>query len=103
VWSDVVVRQKATPSQSTLSPIERKKNMQAAFAVPTPGNVAQRNILVVDDVHTTGATLTSLGMELYRAGASSVRFVTLAVAVDPTALAGNLLEVEQEAFPEQRI
>jgi ComF family protein len=92
VMADAVLRVRATPPQNSLSPHERKQNMQGAFYVQVPSKVAGRKILMVDDVHTTGATLNALGLELMHAGAESVRFVTLAVAVNPQALTGNLLE-----------
>jgi predicted amidophosphoribosyltransferase len=44
-------------------------------------------VLLVDDVLTTGATLSAAAQALRSAGAADVRFVTAAVAVSPRDLA----------------
>lgn len=71
-------RAKNTRSQTTLSKTERKTNMAGAFSVVKPELVKGRNILLVDDVATTLATLQELASELKKAGAKSVAAYTLA-------------------------
>lgn len=71
-------RVKNTPSQTSLSKKERRANMDGAFRVERPELVKGRNILLVDDVATTLATLEELAAEFRRAGARSVAAYTLA-------------------------
>ncbi|MEZ2348103.1 ComF family protein [Terriglobus sp. RCC_193] len=65
-------------SQYRLSPDERRENVRGAFRVR--GAVRGRHVLLVDDVYTTGATVTECTEVLLAAGAESVRVVTLARA-----------------------
>lgn len=65
-------------SQYRLSPEERRENVRGAFRVR--GSVRGRHVLLVDDVYTTGATVTECTEVLLAAGAESVRVVTLARA-----------------------
>ena len=81
VWGDVLERKKATSPQNRLSVSERRINMAGAFAVTRPDRVANGRFLLIDDVHTTGATLSEAAAALMRAGAAEVRFVTVGVAV----------------------
>jgi ComF family protein len=60
---------------------QRRQNMRAAFAVKRPQAVANRRVLLVDDVMTTGATADECSRTLLRAGARRVDVFTLARAV----------------------
>src|SRR4029453_14132474 len=63
---------------------ERQAAMRSAFFVPSPSSVEGRDLLLVDDVLTTGATVGACAQTLVDAGARSVGVVTLArVAVNP--------------------
>ena len=57
--------------------------MRGAFRVPrgAANSVAGRRILVVDDVYTTGATVSAMARALRRAGASGVDVLTFARVV----------------------
>ncbi|MCF8130022.1 MAG: ComF family protein [Deltaproteobacteria bacterium] len=76
-----LVRTKHTIPQTTLSKKERRKNVQNAFLLKNPESVRERNILLVDDVTTTGNTLNECAKVLTQAGAQPVFCVTLAKAV----------------------
>lgn len=76
----VLKRVRNTPPQVGLSPIERKQNVWGAFAAD-PASVRGRQVLLVDDVLTTGATMSSAAATLLEAGASSVSAYCLAQAV----------------------
>lgn len=80
-------RIRRTVSQVGLSVEQRKRNVAGAFRVPDEYRpaVAGRNILLVDDVITTGATANACARALKRAGASRVDIVALARVVDPIA------------------
>jgi predicted amidophosphoribosyltransferase len=60
---------------------DRSVNVQGAFAVRKPERTAGRRILLVDDVYTTGSTLTECARTLLKAEADSVAVFTLAKAV----------------------
>lgn len=67
------------PPQSLVeSPAKRRQNVQNAYTVPNPERVRGRRFLLIDDVVTTGATLTVCADELLAAGAASVVCAALA-------------------------
>ncbi len=76
--SIVLRRVRSAPPQSTLSAAERVANLVDAFAVPDERAVAERPIILVDDVVTTGATLAAAAEPLLRAGATRVVGIALA-------------------------
>lgn len=78
--SSTVVRQRATDSQAGLTSRQRRENVRAAFVVPEPEAVAGRNVLLIDDILTTGATVRSVAQVLLRAGAANVWVATLSRA-----------------------
>lgn len=71
-------RVRDTPSQTELSRGERKANMADAFRIPAPELVKGRQVLIIDDVATTLATLNSLAAALRASGAKSIAAFTLA-------------------------
>jgi ComF family protein len=78
--SSAVVRIRATESQASLTPRQRRINLRGAFVVPDPKAVAMKHILLIDDIFTTGATVRSVAQVLMRSGAASVWVATLARA-----------------------
>jgi ComF family protein len=75
-----VVRIRATESQASLTPRQRRINLRGAFAVPDPTAVAMKHVLLIDDIFTTGATARAVAQVLMRSGAASVWVATLARA-----------------------
>ncbi|MBS3740955.1 MAG: ComF family protein, partial [Candidatus Cloacimonetes bacterium] len=61
---DFVKRKKFTATQTNLSRAERKQNVAGAFCVKNKENVHGQNFLLVDDVFTTGSTISSITQEL---------------------------------------
>jgi ComF family protein len=80
---DLLARMRNTPSQAKLSPARRSRNVNGAFNVRRQwrDRVAGLNILLVDDVLTTGATVEECTKTLLAEGARSVDVVTLARVV----------------------
>jgi ComF family protein len=82
VLDDILQRVKSTVPQVDLDVEQRRTNVQGAFRCQ-PGSLAGLSVLLVDDVCTTGATLSSACQALKAAGASSVLAYTLARAKPP--------------------
>ncbi len=83
-----VKRTRNTPSQVGLNAPERRKNVTGAFSA-SPKFVKAKSVLLVDDVATTGATLTASTQALLAAGAKQVYALTLARAVFKNANSGG--------------
>lgn len=73
---DILLRQRYTLSQSMLSSEDRKKNLTGAFDVSKPLNNA--SILLVDDVFTTGSTISECADTLRSYGAGRVYAIVFA-------------------------
>jgi len=73
-------RTRATPPQSGLSLAARRENVRGVFAVTEPKRIRHRVAVLVDDVMTTGATLSACAASLKAAGARRVLALTLARA-----------------------
>lgn len=79
VLDGVLRRHRYTMSQTHLGVQERRQNVSGAFAC-VDGRLAGKNVVLIDDVCTTGSTLESCSVALYAGGARSVRALTLARA-----------------------
>lgn len=75
-----LVRARETRSQVGLSARERQENVRNAFFADKK-KVSGQNILLMDDVSTTGATLSSAAEALYASGAKVVFAATVARAL----------------------
>jgi ComF family protein len=75
---EAVVRLRHTVPQVELKPKERRDNVKGAFAVPDPALVKGKNVLLLDDVYTTGATVRECAKVLLKAGALRVHVLTVA-------------------------
>ncbi len=80
---DILMRHRATSSQGGRSAASRRRNVQGAFSVREPAlpRLKDANIVLIDDVMTTGATLEACARTLKRAGAAKVCALTLARVV----------------------
>ncbi|MFO7958468.1 MAG: ComF family protein [Candidatus Brocadiia bacterium] len=79
--SGVLRRTRHTSRQTGLSRTARRDNVRGAFEAARPGAVDGLNLLLVDDVMTTGATVDECCKVLKRAGAAKVQVLTLARTV----------------------
>ncbi len=75
---NVLVRERATRSQVGLDREARIQNMHGAFRVIDPQRINGRTVIVVDDVMTTGTTVSECARVLKRAGAARVYAATVA-------------------------
>jgi ComF family protein len=97
LWEDVIVRGRATESQTRLTPEERRRNVSSAFSVaPRLGaRLRGAHIVLVDDVVTTAATLNACATALYDGGARIISYVTFGRAPsigDRIETTGDLLD-----------
>jgi ComF family protein len=76
--ADILVRARETKSQIGLTRHQRRENLRGAFRVAKPEAVSGREILLVDDVFTTGTTASECARVLRRAGATRVWVATVA-------------------------
>lgn len=83
VYPDVLLRRKRTPKLGTLGPSARRRVIKGAISIHTrrASLVADQQIVLVDDVHTTGSTIAECTRALLRAGAKGVDVLTLARTV----------------------
>ncbi len=81
VWRGNLRRIKDTQTQTALDAAARRENLRNAFAVRRPEAFAGKQLVLVDDGFTTGATLDSCARLLRRAGAARVIALTVARGV----------------------
>lgn len=75
---DVLERSRPTASQIGLTREQRQRNIRGAFVVAKPDEIRGRDVLLVDDVLTTGTTAAECARILRRAGANRVFVATVA-------------------------
>jgi len=76
--ADVLQREKTTKTQKDLKKDERSRNVAGAFALKKGADIRGKNIILIDDVTTTGATLQEAAKVLKRNGAAKVICLTVA-------------------------
>ena len=76
--AEALSRARNTSAQTGLSAAQRRANVAGAFTPRRPSGVLGRSVVLVDDVHTTGATARACARALRQAGATSVRLLTVA-------------------------
>jgi ComF family protein len=73
-------RKKNTKSQTTLDPAKRQENMRGAFVVKNTPLVLNKKVILIDDVMTSGATISSAAQTLLNAGVYEVYGLIIARA-----------------------
>ena len=75
---NAIVKIQHTETQTKKSRIERWRNVEQVFYVPNPHVILGKNILIIDDVITTGASTEACGQILLEHGANSISICGLA-------------------------
>lgn len=78
VRRDILVKVRDTESQTKKNRAERLKNLENCFAIKTPEATTDRNIILLDDVITTGATMDEAGRALRRASVRKILHLAVA-------------------------
>src|SRR3989338_1185798 len=75
---NILLRDKATRQQAKLHKQERIENVKEAFVLISDSDIKNKNIIVVDDVFTTGSTLGECARVMKENGARTVKAFTVA-------------------------
>ena len=76
----LIKRTRHTESQTKLKMKARAQNVADAFDVRNPKKINRKNILLVDDIITTGATIQECGRALVKGGAKTVYACSVGIA-----------------------
>lgn len=77
VQTDIVVKSNATARQATLGKEKRVQNLNGAFTVIDTDSVVGKSVIVIDDIITTGSTVSELAILLSEAGAKDIWAVSV--------------------------
>lgn len=72
VMNNLVIKNRKTLAQKNLTKIQRQNNLKNAFSVTDKAAVKNKNILIIDDICTTGSTLSEITNLLLDSGASEI-------------------------------
>jgi len=86
---DELIRVRHTPPQVNLPRTRRIENVRGAFEVRRAAGLSGANVLLIDDVTTTGATADEAARTLLKAGISKVVLAVVAKTEPPTAYAAH--------------
>jgi len=78
VEAKILFRQRYTRPQAELGALDRKENIKGAFVCVPGTNLNGQNIILLDDVFTTGATMQECARALKQAGAGEIYGLVLA-------------------------
>ncbi|MCF8241039.1 MAG: ComF family protein [Melioribacteraceae bacterium] len=80
VVKNLLSRNRYTSTQTTLNKQDRKLNIEGAFRVKSKRNLKSKNILILDDVVTTGATTLECARQIKKLGADKIFVISVALA-----------------------
>ena len=76
---DLVIRRKETEAMKALGAEARRGNLAEAFLLTDPAAIYGKNLCIIDDIYTTGATVDAMAAILCAQGAADVTFLTLCI------------------------
>jgi ComF family protein len=79
-FSDALLRTTHTETQTRKTKLRRWQNVSEVFRVKQSDQISKLNVLLVDDVITTGATIEACAHQLITEGCASVSIASLAYA-----------------------
>jgi len=97
----ILMRRRETGSQIGLTSHQRRVNMRGAFAVSDPARILNRDILLVDDVYTTGTTASECARVLLRAGVARVWVATVARTLKISGVISLLEEAPEDSLRDE--
>ena len=77
-YKDVLIKTKNNKPQSTISGKSRKENTKNVYKLINHKKISNKNILLFDDIYTTGATVKECIKELKKANIKKIGIITLA-------------------------
>jgi ComF family protein len=92
----VLKRTRATLSQTGLSSHQRRENMRGAFEVDKSSEIVGKQVVLVDDVFTTGTTVSECARVLHRAGATRIWVATVARTLKADAAGAQIASHKEE-------
>lgn len=80
----ILIRTRETHIMRSLGPDQRRENLRGAFGIrkSRQKDIEGQNVLLLDDIYTTGATIDEIARVLKEAGAGNVDFITFAAGAD---------------------
>ncbi len=79
--NNVIVRKTYKDSQTKHTQLERLKNIHGVFEIKKPNFIKDKNIIIVDDIVTTGATVSEIAKTCKDAGANKISVVTAGLTI----------------------
>jgi ComF family protein len=76
--ADLLVKKEPTPEQARLAGRARRRNLQGCFGVTRPEVLHDKDVILIDDLLTTGSTASACIEALTAAGAKRVAVLTVA-------------------------
>ena len=80
VKTDIIKRKRFTATQTKLNAEERKENMKDAFVIKNKKIIEGKNIILLDDVITTGSTVSECARVLKQNGANNIFAISVGIA-----------------------
>ena len=74
---NVLLKDRSNKQQSLLDASKRAQNVKGVYSIRNAVKIKEKNILLIDDIYTTGATLNECAKILKQAGASKVILITV--------------------------